>query len=202
MRGQLVLHQVMDRQVDAVGGSSVHANQRSRTLRMRSGRWSEMACDAALCSASGATTHTSPRGANVQGEGLAAPRRGRRRRWTPGCGWPSPLSCARKARRPAKRATLPSSSSMRSSWLYLATRSVRDAEPVLIWPQSSATTRSAMVTSSVSPLRWRHHRGVARPVGHPDGVEGLRERADLVHLHQDASWRRRPAMPRDRRSSW
>jgi len=28
----------------------------------------------------------------------------------------------------------PSSSSMRSNWLYLATRSLRDAEPVLIWP--------------------------------------------------------------------
>ena len=33
---------------------------------------------------------------------------------------------------PLKRAVAPSSSSMRRSWLYLAMRSVRDAEPVLI----------------------------------------------------------------------
>ena len=38
------------------------AYQRSRTSRMRSGRWIEIACEDALCSASGATTHTSPSG--------------------------------------------------------------------------------------------------------------------------------------------
>ena len=27
---------------------------------------------------------------------------------------------------------------MRSSWLYFATRSLRDAEPVLIWPAAGA----------------------------------------------------------------
>ena len=43
---------------------------------------------------------------------------------------------------------------MRSSWLYLATRSLRLSEPVLIWPARVATARSAMVVSSVSPLRW------------------------------------------------
>jgi hypothetical protein len=43
---------------------------------------------------------------------------------------------------------------MRSSWLYLATRSERAGAPVLIWPQFVATARSAMVTSSVSPERW------------------------------------------------
>ena len=43
---------------------------------------------------------------------------------------------------------------MRSSWLYLAMRSVRLAEPVLIWPALVATAMSAMVVSSVSPLRW------------------------------------------------
>jgi hypothetical protein len=43
---------------------------------------------------------------------------------------------------------------MRKSWLYLATRSVREAEPVLIWPVPMATTRSAMKVSSVSPERW------------------------------------------------
>ena len=43
--------------------------------------------------------------------------------------------------------------SMRMSWLYLAVRSDRASEPVLIWPQFVATARSAMVTSSVSPER-------------------------------------------------
>ena len=42
---------------------------------------------------------------------------------------------------------------MRSSWLYLATRSLRAGAPVLIWPQLVATARSAMVVSSVSPER-------------------------------------------------
>ena len=42
---------------------------------------------------------------------------------------------------------------MRSSRLYLATRSERDGAPVLIWPVPIATTRSAIVVSSVSPER-------------------------------------------------
>ena len=42
---------------------------------------------------------------------------------------------------------------MRSSRLYLATRSDRAGAPVLIWPQPVATARSAMVVSSVSPER-------------------------------------------------
>ena len=42
---------------------------------------------------------------------------------------------------------------MRSSWLYFATRSVRDRLPVLIWPAFVATARSAMNVSSVSPER-------------------------------------------------
>jgi hypothetical protein len=37
--------------------------------------------------------------------------------------------------------------------LYFATRSERDAEPVLIWPAFVATARSAMNVSSVSPER-------------------------------------------------
>src|SRR5262245_11693181 len=52
------------------------------------------------------------------------------------------------------RAAPPRSSSIRSSWLYLAMRSVRLAEPVLIWPALVATAMSAMLVSSVSPLRW------------------------------------------------
>ena len=35
-----------------------------------------------------------------------------------------------------------------------AMRSVREAEPVLIWPAPVATARSAMKASSVSPERW------------------------------------------------
>ena len=43
---------------------------------------------------------------------------------------------------------------MRMSWLYFAIRSVRESEPVLIWPLLVATAMSAMVVSSVSPERW------------------------------------------------
>ena len=42
---------------------------------------------------------------------------------------------------------------MRSSWLYLAMRSERDSEPVLICVAALATAMSAMVLSSVSPER-------------------------------------------------
>src|SRR5260370_40101038 len=59
-----------------------------------------------------------------------------------------------RAALPWKRAAEPSSSSMRRSWLYFAMRSVRLAEPVLIWPAAVATARSAMYVSSVSPERW------------------------------------------------
>ena len=51
-------------------------------------------------------------------------------------------------------ADLSSSSSIRINWLYFAMRSVRDIEPVLICPAFVATARSAIVVSSVSPLRW------------------------------------------------
>src|SRR5213078_3867436 len=59
-----------------------------------------------------------------------------------------------KAPRPAYRAASSSSSSIRSSWLYFATRSERAGAPVLICPQLVATARSAIVVSSVSPDRW------------------------------------------------
>merc|ERR1740123_2940776 len=55
---------------------------------------------------------------------------------------------------PAKYALFPSSSSMRSNWLYLARRSLRQGAPVLIRPVLRPTTRSAMKESSVSPDRW------------------------------------------------
>src|SRR5690606_40258352 len=57
---------------------------------------------------------------------------------------------------PAKRAAGPSSSSILSSWLYLDSRSERDMEPGLIWPQLVDTARAAMVASSVSPERWEN----------------------------------------------
>src|SRR4029079_9787317 len=55
---------------------------------------------------------------------------------------------------PVYRAFSPSSCSMRSSWLYLAVRSPRLGAPAFSWPAFVATARSAIVVSSVSPLRW------------------------------------------------
>ena len=80
---------------------------------------------------------------------------------------------------------VPSASSMRSSWLYLATRSVRLAEPVLIWPALVPTARSAMVVSSVSPERCEMTLRVAGVARHGHRVERLGDRADLVQLHED-----------------
>src|SRR5699024_9065312 len=57
------------------------------------------------------------------------------------------------ARSPAYRAASPSVSSIRSSSLYLATRSLRAGAPLLIWPTPVATARSAITVSSVSPER-------------------------------------------------
>lgn len=48
----------------------------------------------------------------------------------------------------------PRISSIRRSWLYLQIRSVRLADPVLIWPVPNATAKSAMKVFSVSPERW------------------------------------------------
>src|SRR5438105_7637243 len=62
-------------------------------------------------------------------------------------------AAARNAARPGYAASPPSASSIRRSWLYLATRSERDGAPVLICPQPVATARSAIVVSSVSPAR-------------------------------------------------
>src|SRR5690606_8253915 len=56
----------------------------------------------------------------------------------------APLDHRRNAPRPRNRAVGPSSSSMSSSRLYFAVRSLRLAEPVLIWPAFTATARSEM----------------------------------------------------------
>ena len=71
-----------------------------------------------------------------------------RREIMPAGGYPP-----RKMLRPANLADGPNSCSIRISWLYFAVRSLRARLPVLIWPQLVATARSAMVASSVSPLR-------------------------------------------------
>ena len=55
---------------------------------------------------------------------------------------------------PGYCAPVPNSSSIRRSWLYFATRSLRLGAPVLIWQVFNATARSAIVVSSVSPERW------------------------------------------------
>jgi len=54
---------------------------------------------------------------------------------------------------PENFAFSPSSSSIRSSWLYLAKRSPRHGAPVFSWPVPRPTARSAINESSVSPLR-------------------------------------------------
>ena len=74
---------------------------------------------------------------------------------------------------------------MRSSWLYFATRSLRAGAPALIIPQFVATARSAIVVSSVSPLRCDITDVYPLPRAELDRVERLGERADLVHLDED-----------------
>ena len=52
---------------------------------------------------------------------------------------------------PGYTAAVPSSSSILKSWLYFATLSDLEGAPVLIWHVLSATARSAIVVSAVSP---------------------------------------------------
>ena len=74
---------------------------------------------------------------------------------------------------------------MRSNWLYLAMRSVRLAEPVLIWPAFVATARSAMngIFGFARPVR--HHGSVAVLESGLHSVQRFRQGADLIHLHQN-----------------
>ena len=53
----------------------------------------------------------------------------------------------------SNKAEAPRDLSISSSLLYLAIRSPRQADPVLIWPPPIATAKSAMKVSSVSPDR-------------------------------------------------
>ena len=82
----------------------------------------------------------------------------------------------------------------------MATRSERDGAPVLIWPVPMATTRSAMVVSSVSPERCDDDGRPAGAAGQVDRVDRLGQRPDLVELDEDASSRPTPRSPRAIRS--
>ena len=96
-------------------------------------------------------------------------------------GRPTPVN----ALRPRYRALSPSSPSIRSSRLYLATRSDRDGAPVLIWPVPIATTRSAIVVSSVSPERCETTADQPARAGQRDRLDRLGQRPDLVELDED-----------------
>ena len=78
---------------------------------------------------------------------------------------------------------------MRMSWLYLADAfAARRGTPVLIWPQSW------WHDADVGDLRWhprfrrsggRGSRSQPMPHRQLDGLKRLRQRADLVDLHED-----------------
>ena len=82
------------------------------------------------------------------------------------------------------RAACRAASSMRSSWLYFATRSLRLAEPVLIWPARVPTARSAIVRVLGLARAVRGDRRVAGVPRHLHRVERLGDRADLIELDQ------------------
>ena len=63
------------------------------------------------------------------------------------------LACAHAGNGETNSAEAPSSCSIARSRLYLAIRSLRQSEPVLIWPPPIPTEKSAMKASSVSPER-------------------------------------------------
>ena len=73
---------------------------------------------------------------------------------------------------------------MRRSWLYLATRSVREAEPVLIWPQLGGHREVGDGGVLGLAAAVAHHAGVAGAAGQRHAVERLGEGADLVDLHE------------------
>ncbi len=99
------------------------------------------------------------------------------------------------AARPANRAIGPSSSSMRRSWLYFATRSVREAEPVLICPQFGGHREVGDGRVLGLAAAVAHHAGVAGAAGQGHAVEGLGEGADLVDLDQHRVARCPSAIP-------
>lgn len=74
---------------------------------------------------------------------------------------------------------------MRSSWLYFATRSLRQARPGLDLAGVAATARSAMVVSSGLAGTVAHDAGIAGLLRHLNGLQRLGQAADLVHLDED-----------------
>ena len=81
---------------------------------------------------------------------------------------------------PAYLAVSPSSSSIRSCWLYLATRSDRAGAPVLIWPALVATTQVGDRHILGFARSVRDDRRPAGALGHLNGAERFGQRADLV----------------------
>ena len=105
------------------------------------------------------------------------------------CRWPLVISLPyfrlKNASLPRYCATSPSSSSMRSSWLYLATRSVAAGRTGLdlagVGDQRNIGDGGVFgLTGAVGD-----HGGITGPVGHLDGVQGLGQGADLVDLDED-----------------
>ncbi len=93
--------------------------------------------------------------------------------------------CGAKALRPGNRAAAPNSSSIRSNWLYLATRSVREAEPVL--DLAGAHRHGKIRDECIFGLARtvRHHAGVTGAPRHFNGLDGLGNRANLIQLDEN-----------------
>ena len=87
--------------------------------------------------------------------------------------------------RPANLARRASSSSMRRSWLYFAMRSVRLAEPVLIWPARGGHRQVGDEGVFGFAGAVRHDVGVVGVGGHLHRLQRFGQRADLVHLDQN-----------------
>ena len=161
-------------------GFGLRARRSARAARRRrAARAADLAAAGRGTNASGTRTRTGSRRHAERDRARAAARPSGHR--LDRASLQSPRTRGRRGTRPLS----PSSSSMRSSWLYFATRSLRAGAPVLIWPQLVATARSAIVVSSVSPLRCDITDVYAARVASVDGVERLGERADLVDLHED-----------------
>ena len=106
-----------------------------------------------------------------------------------GTGRPRPVPASRSLTRgrptvPGTTRPGPSCSSIRISRLYLATRSLRDGAPVLIWPGAGGDREVGDEGVLGLARAVRDHRRVARAAGQVHRGERLRERADLVDLDQ------------------
>lgn len=86
--------------------------------------------------------------------------------------------------RPLYGAFSPRASSIRISWLYLATRSERLIEPVLIWPAAVPTAVSDGSVFSFART-VRNNCSVASVFRHLDCSQSFGQRTDLVEFDQD-----------------